>query len=111
MAEQKRKINILSLVGFILAVFSAVFITVLVNDSSPIRRAVPIRVFDLLLVFSDFVLPAIVIVLSICGIKICKKKNEKGKGFAIAAIVISALEIVVGLCSGAFLLLFAGAGI
>lgn len=110
MSDQKRKINIFSLAGFILVVVSVFFSVVLLSDSSPIRKAVPTRVFDLILVGSALVLPAIGCVFAMIGLKQFKKGNWKGKGFAIAALVIGGLEVIISLCGFLFVLLIASGG-
>lgn len=110
MSDQKRKINMFSLAGFILVIASVVLSVVLLNDSSPIRRAVPTRVFDLILAGSALVLPAIGCVFVMIGFKQFKKGNWEGKGFAIAALVIGGLEVIVSLCGFLFVLLIASGG-
>lgn len=113
MNEQK-KINIRALIGLILVLISLVLLVLLLGDFFSIRsvviRDLSIGVYDLMLIFSIFILPAFGLAFSSSGLKVSRKTNGSGKGLATAAIVIGAIELFIGLCCLLLLLFVAGGG-
>jgi len=86
MTDQNRKINKMALIGFILVMLSVipfVFYRFLGEW------------FLLELLFSLAVLSPVGFILSVIGLVHSIKNKEKGKGFAIAAIVINGLETAI----------------
>lgn len=114
MTDDKRKINICALTGFILVLLSLVLLVLLLGDFFSIRsvviRDLSIGVYDLMLIFSVFILPAFGLAIAISGLKASRKENGSGKGLATAAIVIGAIELFISLCGLLLLLFVAGGG-
>ena len=113
MNEQK-KINIRALIGLILVLISLVLLVLLLGDFFSVNSVVigelSVRVSDILLITSTFILPAFGLAFSSSGLKVSRKTNGNGKGLATAAIVIGAIELFIGLCCLLLLLFVAGGG-
>ncbi|MBR4358017.1 MAG: hypothetical protein IKQ00_08825 [Butyrivibrio sp.] len=86
MTEHKRRVNKIALLGFILEMLS---VTLLV-----FCRFISGELITWLLILSLFVLSPIGFVFSIVGLILSIKNKDKGKGFAISAIVISVLKTI-----------------
>ena len=112
MNEQK-KINIRALIGLILVLISLVLLVLLLGDFFSVNSVVigelSVRVSDILLITSTFILPVAGLAFSSSGLKVSRKTNGNGKGLATAAIVIGAIELFIGLCC-LLLLLFVACG-
>ena len=87
MTEQKRSINIMALLGFILEMLS---VTLLLCC-----RFITGELTTWLLLLSLFVLSPIGFVFSIIGLILSIKNKDKGMGFAISAIVIFVIKALI----------------
>lgn len=86
MTEQKRRVNKIALLGFILEMLS---VTLLVYC-----RFISGELITWLLILSLFVLSPVGFVFSIIGLILSIKNKDEGKGFAISAIVIFVLKAI-----------------
>ncbi len=97
MADQKKKLNMMALTGFVLVILSP-FIFLLVMEMSSHRN---LNNYDLINAFSDLFITCVVLfpvigrVFSVIGLIVSIVKKQKGKGFAIAGIVISEIEFLI----------------
>ena len=97
MADQKKKLNLMALTGFILVILSP-FIFLLVMEMSSHRN---LNNYDLIDAFSGLFITFVVLfpvvgrVFSVIGLIVSIVKKQKGKGFAITGIVISEIEFLI----------------
>ena len=96
MAEQKKKLNKKALTGFLLAILSPVLAALLVAAFGPLYRLYPYpEVYICILIVSAVLFPVLGRIFSAIGLIVSIVKRQKGKGLAIAGIVITALEFIV----------------
>lgn len=96
MADQKKKLNKKALAGFLLAILSPVLAALLVAAFGPLYRLYPYpEVYIGILIVSAVLFPVLGRIFSVIGLIVSIVKRQKGKGFAIAGIVISELEFIV----------------
>lgn len=94
MTEQNARTNKLAVVGFIISLVSlALLITTLVLNGL-MWDSVSSDSIHQLAALSAFILPVIGLVFAIIGLIISVKRKQKGKGFAVTALIISGLEVV-----------------
>jgi hypothetical protein len=94
MTEQRKRLNKKALTGFTLTVLSPVFVVLIMAGYE--HPFTPVTANTLLVIlagcaFSFFLVGGI---FSVIGLIMSIVKNEKGKGFAVAGIVISQLEFI-----------------
>lgn len=110
MADQKKKLNKKALTGFILAILSPVLTFLLVGAFVPVYRYASYQVVIVITIASAILFPVLGRVFSVIGLIMSIIKREKGKGLAIAGIVLTELEFIVYFCIFLFYLLIAICG-
>lgn len=110
MAEQKKKIDKRVLTGFILVILSPVLVALLMGCFNIFRKYISdVTLIGLIIAFA-IVLPVIGRIFSIIGLIVSIVRKGKGKGLAIAAIVLGELEFFVYVCYALFWILVAVSG-
>lgn len=110
MADQKKRLNKKALTGFMLAISSPALTAALMLAFDFLYRYVHYRVATVILIVTAVLFPVLGRVFSIIGLIMSIIKREKGKGLAIAGIVITALEFIVyfGICFFQLLIMLCG---
>lgn len=104
MTEQNARTNKLAVIGFIISLAAPVLFGISYVFYNNIIETVSKHLASYLIVASAFIMPVAALVFSIIGLIISSKRKQKGKGFAIASLIMSGLEIL-GSFGGIFLLL------
>ena len=110
MADQKKKLNKKALTGFLLAILSPVLTFLLMGAFGSLYRYFSYQVYITITIACAVLFPVFGRVFSVIGLIMSIIKREKGKGLAIAGIVITELEFVVYFCIFFFYLIFALCG-
>ena len=111
MADQKKKLNKLALTGFLLVILLPILMALsLVVPEPLLRQRVSRELIERILIACAILLPLLGRIFSVIGLIMSIVKRQKGKGFAIAGIVISELEFFVYVCIILFYLIIALCG-
>lgn len=97
MADQKKKLNKKALAGFLLAILSPVLAAEMMAalGSSLYRRFPYPQVYFGILIVSAILFPLLGRIFSVIGLIMSIVKKQKGKGLAIAGIILTELEFIV----------------
>ena len=110
MADQKKKLNKKALTGFLLAILSPVLTFALMAAFGPGYMHFSYLVIEGILIGSAILFPVLGRIFSVIGLIVSIVKRQKGKGLAIAGIVITELEFIVYFCYFLFWLIIALCG-